>query len=150
MDNHPRHKGIAKELKDAGITPYYWLPIVEISMGSIICGRGYGSGICIACSSRPYRSSKPLSDRSSATSPALRNGSSHAWPNRMISTWKYVEHPGKKAGRATRKRGKSKLDGKEEGIKRFLALKVSKASIAKITGVDRSTLYHFIRSRQLD
>ena len=30
-----------------------------------------------------------------------------------------------------------------------LALHVSKASIAKITGVDRTTLYHFIRSRRL-
>ena len=28
-------------------------------------------------------------------------------------------------------------------------LKVSKSSIAKITGVDRSTLYHFMRSRNL-
>jgi MFS family permease len=31
----------------------------------------------------------------------------------------------------------------------ILALQVSKASIAKITGVDRSTLDHFIRSRGL-
>jgi DNA invertase Pin-like site-specific DNA recombinase len=43
--------------------------------------------------------------------------------------------------------GKSKLDGREDEIRRFLALDVSKASIAKITGVDRSTLYNFIRSR---
>jgi DNA invertase Pin-like site-specific DNA recombinase len=39
--------------------------------------------------------------------------------------------------------------GKEAEIRRLLALHVSKASIAKITGVDRSTLYHFIRSRRL-
>jgi DNA invertase Pin-like site-specific DNA recombinase len=45
--------------------------------------------------------------------------------------------------------GASKLDGKEAEIRRLLALNVSKASIAKITGVDRSTLYHFIRSRRL-
>ena len=31
--------------------------------------------------------------------------------------------------------GKSKLDGREDEIKRLLALGVSKASIAKITGV---------------
>ena len=42
-----------------------------------------------------------------------------------------------------------KLDGKEADIRRLLVLHVSKASIAKITGVDRSTLYHFIRSRRL-
>ena len=57
---------------------------------------------------------------------------------------------GKKLGRPKGRLGKSKLDGKEEEIKRLLALKVSKASIAKITNVDRSTLDHFIRSRGLD
>ncbi len=55
--------------------------------------------------------------------------------------------------------GKSKLDGREAEIKRLLALEVSKASIAKITGVDkgtsmmidalRGTLYHFIKTRGL-
>ncbi|MDQ1329576.1 MAG: hypothetical protein QG641_2867 [Candidatus Poribacteria bacterium] len=54
---------------------------------------------------------------------------------------------GKKLGRPNGTLGKSKLDGREDEIKRFLALDVSKASIAKITGVDRSTLYNFIRSR---
>jgi predicted regulator of amino acid metabolism with ACT domain len=34
-------------------------------------------------------------------------------------------------------------------VKKTRELQVSKASIAKITGVDRSTLYHFIRSRGL-
>jgi hypothetical protein len=42
------------------------------------------------------------------------------------------------------------LDGKEGEIKKLLALTVSKASVAKITGVDRSTLYHFIQTRELD
>jgi DNA invertase Pin-like site-specific DNA recombinase len=56
---------------------------------------------------------------------------------------------GKKLGRPKGKLGKSRLDGREEEIKRFLALGVSKSSIAKITGVDRSTLYNFIRSRKL-
>ncbi len=56
---------------------------------------------------------------------------------------------GKKLGRPRGVLGKSKLDGREDEIKRLLALEVSKASIAKITGVDRSTLYNFIRSRKL-
>jgi DNA invertase Pin-like site-specific DNA recombinase len=56
---------------------------------------------------------------------------------------------GKKLGRPRGARGRSKLDGREHEIKRLLALGVSKASIAKITGVDRATLYHFIRSRDL-
>jgi DNA invertase Pin-like site-specific DNA recombinase len=56
---------------------------------------------------------------------------------------------GKRLGRPQGQLGASKLDGKEAEIRRLLALSVSKASIAKITGVDRSTLYHFIRSRRL-
>jgi DNA invertase Pin-like site-specific DNA recombinase len=56
---------------------------------------------------------------------------------------------GKRLGRPPGARGKSKLDGKEREIQNLLGLDVSKASIAKITGVDRSTLYHFIRSRGL-
>ena len=54
---------------------------------------------------------------------------------------------GKRLGRPPGTRGKSKLDGKEHEIQTLLELKVSKASIAKITGVDRSTLYHFMRTR---
>ena len=56
---------------------------------------------------------------------------------------------GKALGRPRGALGKSKLDGKKEEIKTLLALRVSKASIAKITGVDRATLYHFMRSRGL-
>jgi DNA invertase Pin-like site-specific DNA recombinase len=56
---------------------------------------------------------------------------------------------GKRLGRPRGIHGRSKLDGKETQIKEFLELHVSKASIAKITGVDRATLYHFIRSRRL-
>ncbi len=56
---------------------------------------------------------------------------------------------GKKLGRPKGVLGKSKLDGREDEITRLLTLGVSKASIAKITGVDRSTLYNFIRSREL-
>ena len=56
---------------------------------------------------------------------------------------------GKRLGRPPGRLGQSKLDGKEADIRRLLGLHVSKASIAKITGVDRSTLYHFMRSRHL-
>ena len=45
--------------------------------------------------------------------------------------------------------GKSKLDGKEEEIRTLLDKTVSRASIAKITGVSRTTLNHFIRTRKL-
>ncbi len=57
---------------------------------------------------------------------------------------------GKRLGRPKGKLGQSKLNGKEEEIQELLNLKVSKSSIAKITGVDRSTLYNFIRTRQLE
>ena len=46
--------------------------------------------------------------------------------------------------------GKSKLDGKEEEIRILLQKQVSKASIAKIVGVSRTALHHFINSRKLD
>ena len=54
---------------------------------------------------------------------------------------------GKKLGRPKGRKGKSRLDGREEEICELLTKNVSKASIAKITEVDRSTLYHFIQSR---
>jgi DNA invertase Pin-like site-specific DNA recombinase len=56
---------------------------------------------------------------------------------------------GKRLGRPPGVLGKSKLDGREKEIQDLLALHVSKASIAKITGVDRATLAHFLRSRHL-
>jgi DNA invertase Pin-like site-specific DNA recombinase len=56
---------------------------------------------------------------------------------------------GKRLGRPPGALGKSKLDGKEQEIQALVGLQVSKASIAKITGVDRSTLYHFMQSRGL-
>ena len=56
---------------------------------------------------------------------------------------------GKRLGRPKGRLGQSRLNGKEDEIQKLLDLKVSKASIAKITGVDRSTLYHFMRSRHL-
>jgi len=56
---------------------------------------------------------------------------------------------GKKLGRPKGSLGRSKLDGRTEEIKRLLALGVSKTSIAKITGVSRTTVRHFIKSRGL-
>jgi DNA invertase Pin-like site-specific DNA recombinase len=56
---------------------------------------------------------------------------------------------GKRLGRPKGRLGQSKLDGREDAILRLLDLHVSQSSIVKITGVDRSTLYHFIRSRHL-
>ena len=56
---------------------------------------------------------------------------------------------GKRLGHPRGVPGKSKLDGKVEAMKALLALRVSKASIAQITDVDRATLYHGIRSRRL-
>ena len=56
---------------------------------------------------------------------------------------------GKQLGRPKGIVGDSKLDDKREEIKRLLGLNVSQSSIAKITGVNRSTLNRFIRSRKL-
>jgi DNA invertase Pin-like site-specific DNA recombinase len=56
---------------------------------------------------------------------------------------------GKQLGRPRGIFGISKLDGREEEIGRLLSLNVSKASIAKITAVDRATLSHFITTRKI-
>jgi DNA invertase Pin-like site-specific DNA recombinase len=56
---------------------------------------------------------------------------------------------GKRWGRPPGTSGQSKLDGKKEEIQTLLALRVSKASIAKIMGAYRATLHRFIRSRRL-
>jgi DNA invertase Pin-like site-specific DNA recombinase len=45
--------------------------------------------------------------------------------------------------------GKSKLDGKEEEIKKYLEKKVSLSSIAKILDASRTTMHHFIKTRKL-
>ena len=67
------------------------------------------------------------------------------------STARKTKFKGSWTSRSQRRRqlGQSRLNGKEDEIQRLLDLKVSKTSIAKITGVDRSTLYHFMRSRHL-
>ena len=51
---------------------------------------------------------------------------------------------GKKLGRPKGSLGVLRLDGTEDEIRRFLKLGVSKSAIAKITGVSRPTLYHFL------
>ena len=56
---------------------------------------------------------------------------------------------GKRLGRPKGSLGVSRLDGKEDEIRRFLNIGVSKSAIAKITGVSRQTLYHFIGTRGL-
>ena len=56
---------------------------------------------------------------------------------------------GKQLGRPKGSFGYSKLDGREEEIRSFLSKGVSKSSIAKITGVSRTTIFHFIKTRQL-
>jgi DNA invertase Pin-like site-specific DNA recombinase len=57
---------------------------------------------------------------------------------------------GKKLGRPKGALGKSRLNGKEEEIQELLEKDVSKTAIAKIIGVSRTTLYHFIQTRHLN
>src|ERR1700680_940515 len=52
---------------------------------------------------------------------------------------------GRLLGRPKGVLGKSRLDGKEEEIRLLLQKQVSKASIAKIVGVTRPTIYRFIK-----
>lgn len=56
---------------------------------------------------------------------------------------------GKAIGRPKDSLGKSKLDGKESDIRLLLEKSVGITSIAKITGVSRTALRHFIRTRKL-
>jgi len=56
---------------------------------------------------------------------------------------------GRLLGRPKGALGKSKLDGKEDEIRMLLEKEVSKASIAKIVGISRTALHHFIRTRRL-
>ena len=57
---------------------------------------------------------------------------------------------GKLLGRPKGTLGKSKLDGKEKEIKKYLALGVNKTNIARIFSVGWTTLNHFIKTRKLD
>ena len=54
-----------------------------------------------------------------------------------------------KLGRPKGLLGVSRLDGKEDEIRHFLNLDLSKGAIAKITGVSGPTLYNFIGTRGL-
>ena len=56
---------------------------------------------------------------------------------------------GRKLGRPKGSLGVSQLDGKEDEIRHFLELGVSKTAIAKITGGARPTLYSFMSTRGL-
>ena len=56
---------------------------------------------------------------------------------------------GKALGRPKGSLGMSRLDGKEDEIRQFIDLGVSRNAIAKITGVSRSTLYNFMATRGL-
>ena len=56
---------------------------------------------------------------------------------------------GKLLGRPKGKRGKSKLDGKEQNLQALLSKNVSIASIAKILEVSRTALYNFIKTRNI-
>jgi len=57
---------------------------------------------------------------------------------------------GRLLGRPKGVLGKSRLDGKEEEIRVLLQKDVSKASIAKIVGISRPAIHHFITTRKLD
>ena len=54
---------------------------------------------------------------------------------------------GKRLGRPKGSLGRSRLDGREDEIKKFLAKGVSKASLARILDVTPPTLCRFIASR---
>ena len=57
---------------------------------------------------------------------------------------------GRKLGRPKGSLGVSRLDGKEDEIRRrFLELGVSKTAIAELTGVSRTALYSFMSTRGL-
>jgi DNA invertase Pin-like site-specific DNA recombinase len=57
---------------------------------------------------------------------------------------------GKLLGRPKGTIGKSKLDGKEEEIKEYLAKKVNRANLARIYEVSFPTIENFIKSRNLN
>ena len=54
---------------------------------------------------------------------------------------------GRKLGRPKRSPGVSRLNGREDEIRRFLELGVSKTAIAQLTGVSRTTLYSVMNTR---
>jgi DNA invertase Pin-like site-specific DNA recombinase len=65
------------------------------------------------------------------------------------TTFNSCSKQGKILGRPKGILGRSKLDDREEEIRLLLKKGVSNTAIAKITEVDKSTLYHFIKTRKL-
>ncbi len=62
---------------------------------------------------------------------------------------KTLDALGRKLGRPKGSLGVSRLDGREDDIRRFLEMGVSKIAIAKLTGVSRTALYSFVKTRGL-
>ena len=56
---------------------------------------------------------------------------------------------GKMIGRPKGLPGKSKLDGKENDLRELMGKGLSISSIAKLLGVSRNALYHFIETRKI-
>ena len=56
---------------------------------------------------------------------------------------------GKMLGRPKGLPGKSKLDGKENDLREQMGKGLSISSIAKLLGVSRNALYHFIETRKI-
>ena len=69
---------------------------------------------------------------------------------RTRSAFDTARKKGKKPGRPKGVKGKSKLTGKENQIRRMLRDNVSKSAIARILSVSRTTLVDFINSRKLE
>lgn len=57
---------------------------------------------------------------------------------------------GSKIGRPKGVKGKSKLDGKETEICKYLDKRIAKAGIARLLGVSVTALNHFIKTRNLE
>ena len=67
-----------------------------------------------------------------------------------VSTAQQARASGRKLGRPKGSLGVSRRNGKEDDIRRFLDLDLSKTAIAKLTGVSRTTLYSFMSTRRLN
>ena len=81
---------------------------------------------------------------------AVRRG--RARPDLRAHPARVSPRPGPRAASSGARRARSAShgsDGKEDEIRHFLELGVSKTAIAKITGVSRTTLYSFMTTRGL-
>jgi len=68
---------------------------------------------------------------------------------RTIEGLARAKRDGKKLGRPKGTLGRSKLDGKEVGIKQLLEKGINKTAIAKLMDVSRPTLLNFVETRKL-